>query len=57
MNTFRALPTFALQQLAGRDNWMVFKNGTAIISSCEETCREYLNKWACGQFKTLPAQR
>lgn len=50
---FRALPAYTLQQLSHRA-WQISRDGKPIIIGIEEECREYLNKWARGQFKTLP---
>jgi hypothetical protein len=49
-------PTYTLQQISPYLGglWEVSKNGAPKFRSCEETCREWLDKWARGVFTTLP---
>ena len=55
-NTFRRLPTYTLQQISPYLGglWQIAKDGEPLSRSCEANCREWLNKWARGQFTVLP---
>lgn len=54
--TFRRLPRYALQQLSAY-TWQVLKDGKPHLMSGESNCREWLDKWARGEFETLPRKK
>jgi hypothetical protein len=58
MTTFRILPVYTLQQVSPYLGglWEVAKDGQPKFRSCEETCREWLNKWAGGRFTEISSE-